>query len=108
MSSTPVYVTLSELKHQLNIDSDFTADDALILAYASAAEGAIAADLDRDGLGELVGQTGELPPSVRLAILMLAAHFYATREPVVYGAAVSAVPLTLEYLLSPYRKFCKE
>ncbi len=108
MDPVPAYVTLDEVKRHLNIDSAFTADDALICAYASAAEGAIAADLDLSGLDALAEQYGELPQPVRLAILMLAAHFYASREPVVYGATVAAVPLTLEYLVAPYRRFSPE
>lgn len=108
MATAPAYVTLEELKRHLNIDASFTADDALILAQASAAEGAIAADLDLAGLCELEERHGELPQQVRLAILMLTAHFYASREPVVYGATVAAVPLTLEYLVAPYRRFGTE
>lgn len=108
MATAPAYVTLEELKRHLNIDASFTADDALLLAQASAAEGAIAADLDLSGLDALAEQYGELPQPVHLAILMLAAHFYASREPVAYGATVAAVPLTLEYLVAPYRRFGTE
>lgn len=105
MSGTPQYVSLEELRQHLNIDVTFTADDMLIKAYALAAEGAIARDLDLGGLWELVEQYGELPQPVRLAVMMLAAHFYASREPVVYGVSTAKVPLTLEYLIAPYRKF---
>lgn len=108
MATAPAYVTLEELKRHLNIDASFTADDALLLAQASAAEGAIAADLDLSGLDALAEQYGELPQPVHLAILMLTAHFYASREPVAYGATVAAVPLTLEYLVAPYRRFGTE
>lgn len=59
MAIAPAYVTLEELKRHLNIDASFTADDALILAQASAAEGAIAADLDLAGLCELEERYGK-------------------------------------------------
>lgn len=101
----PAYVTVEELKRHLNIDADFTADDTLLQAYASAAEGAVAADLDLPDLGALVAECGELPQPVRLAVMMLTAHFYASREPVVYGVSVASVPLSVEYLVAPYRRF---
>ena len=107
MNKAPHFVTLEELKQHLNIDASHTADDALILAYASAAEGAIARDLDLPGLWELSEEYGEVPSSVRLAIMMLTAHFYASREPVVYGVTPAAVPMTLEYLVAPYRRFTR-
>lgn len=59
MATAPAYVTLEELKRHLNIDASFTADDALLLAQASAAEGAIAADLDLSGLDALAEQYGK-------------------------------------------------
>lgn len=98
-------VALADLKQHLNIDASFIEDDALIKAYAAAAEAAIAADLNVAGIDALKDEKGDLPEQLRLAIMMLTAHFYASREPVVYGVTTATVPLTLEYLVAPFRCF---
>ncbi len=46
-----------------------------------------------------------VPAALRLAILGLVAHWYASREPVVIGTIVSKMPLHVDQLLWQYRLF---
>ena len=46
-----------------------------------------------------------LPAPIKVAILMLVAHWYRTREPVAIGATVESTPFGVDALLSPYRIF---
>lgn len=49
------------------------------------------------------GEAGSLDQDLERALLLLAAHLYAFPEPVITGGAVPQVPMTAEYLLSPFR-----
>jgi len=46
-----------------------------------------------------------VPEAIRQALLILVAHLYAIREPVVTGTIVSEVPLSVDTLLFPHRAF---
>lgn len=46
-----------------------------------------------------------VPNPIKQAILIMAAHAYENREPVVIGASVVEVPMTADWLLMPYRVF---
>jgi uncharacterized phiE125 gp8 family phage protein len=46
----------------------------------------------------------DVPMPVRLAIKLLVAHWYETREPVLVGEQAHAVPLSVASLISPYRE----
>lgn len=43
-----------------------------------------------------------VPEELRQAMLLLIAHWYEFREPVVAGAIVTAVPMAVGYLVEPY------
>lgn len=49
------------------------------------------------------GQAEDVPPPVRQAVVLLAAHWYEHREPVNIGNIVTTVPLAVGALLAPYR-----
>jgi uncharacterized phiE125 gp8 family phage protein len=52
------------------------------------------------------GNTGnDIPKAIKVAILMLVAQWYETRETVAIGAAVADMPFAVEALLSPYRVY---
>ncbi len=44
-----------------------------------------------------------VPKAIRQAILMLVAHWFENREPVVVGTITSEIPMTVKALLGPYR-----
>lgn len=45
----------------------------------------------------------DVPAELKQAILILTAHFYEQREPVVIGQSVESIPFAVEALTSPYR-----
>ncbi len=45
----------------------------------------------------------DVPEPIRQAILLLAAHMYEHREPVLVGTIMAELPFTVEALLTPYR-----
>ena len=47
---------------------------------------------------------GDVPATIRHAILLLVAHWYEHREPVEIGVGVNAVPAMVSDLLAPYRR----
>ncbi len=44
-----------------------------------------------------------VPEAIRHGILLLASHLYEHREPVLVGTISSVLPMTVDYLWSPYR-----
>lgn len=90
-----MYITLSELKSHLNIDKDYKADDDLLLIYEQAAEAQAEAHLNKK-LADCL-EEGRLPRNIEVGILMLAGHFYNSREAVTYSSA-QELPLGVRYL----------
>lgn len=56
-----------------------------------------------DGRVHEEGGTGDAPPGIKHAILLLVGQWYAAREAVSVGAAVSEMPFAVEALLAPHR-----
>ena len=100
-----MYITLCEAKKHLLIDNSFKDDDEYILALIDAAEEAVSLNLcvSLDSIAE----GGEIPPSVKAAILLLIGNFYANREPVAY-TSVNKVPYTYDYLISLNKNYALE
>lgn len=110
-------VTLEELKMQMRVD--FEDEDTIIKAYGVAAEDAAISSTRRTleelaviGRAEVTGETvsvedvdvrADFPARLKIAVLMIAAHWYRNREPVA-AVAVNAVPYAWEVLTKPYRK----
>lgn len=115
-------VTLDELKSQMRVDIE--EEDSLIALYGVAAENYVVESTRRtipelNLLGYLRVHGGEelsepdavgiskdnknFPQTLKVAILMYAAHLYRNREPVA-GIAQNAVPHTLDALIKPYRR----
>lgn len=97
-----MYITLSEAKKHLQIDSSFTDDDAYITALIEVAEDSVAQHLDIALSDLVVG--GELPPTIKQSILLMVGNLYANREPVSYSS-VSKIPYTFEYLVGLYKHY---
>ena len=107
-------VTMDELKMQMRVDLE--EEDVIIEAYGIAAEDAVVS-MTRRTLEELavIGRTeaqltgevedvaADFPARLKIAVLMLAAHWYRNREPVA-TVAMNAVPYAMEVLVKPYRK----
>ena len=96
------YLDLNTIKHHVNIDSDFLADDEYLRELSDAAISAIQNHISRP-ISEIT-QRGKLPPDVKHAALLIIAHWYAIREPVAF-AQNSKIALTYDYLLQPYKSY---
>ena len=61
---------------------------------------------DRDDAITITVSAGltALPPSLKTAILMMVAHWYRTREPVIIGMTSSETPFALNALIEPHKR----
>lgn len=73
------YLTIDEIKEQLIIDKDFTDDDNLLNRLGLTAEQLVQDHMD-GRLDEIVGENGgELPETLRQAMLMIVDYLYDYR-----------------------------
>ena len=102
---------LSLIKVHLRLDDDHTGEDTLLQAYGRAAW-----KLTQNSTGRLFIDAIELPEGaaenavlldddVRLAMLLLVAHWYEHREAASDAVGMKALPLAVDALLGPYRWF---
>ncbi|TPM92722.1 head-tail connector protein [Mesorhizobium sp. B2-1-3A] len=50
------------------------------------------------------GAPDAVPVAIKVAIMMLAVHWYANREAVVVGDTVAPLPMAVDALIAPYRR----
>lgn len=124
-------LTLEDIKGHCRLELDETEEDTLLRLYGRAARRKVETSTGRrlflvelpddappDAGGDEVYLRSLLPESapenalpvtddVRLAMLMLVAHWYRNREPVTEATAAGskAVPLAYDALVGPYRWF---
>ena len=91
-----MYITLQEIKQHLNIDNYFKEDDSLLLTYIQAAENAVEKYYGKPL--STVLEDGELPYSLKAAIMLFIGHLYANREAINYAQPYE-LPLGFKYLL---------
>ena len=102
---------LSLIKAHLRLDDDHTGEDILLQAYGRAAW-----LLAQNKTGRLFIEAEALPEGaaenalvldddLRLAMLLLVAHWYEHREAATEAAGMKALPLAVDALLGPYRWF---
>lgn len=96
------YLTLAEIKKQLNIDPQFTDDDEYLELIGEAAEDMAARLMDCD-LDELYAECGEMPSSVRHALRMLCDYMYSQNR----GSSGESIdiPNAIFTILKLYRNF---
>lgn len=98
-------IDLARVKLHLKVDGD--EEDPLINGYFEAARSHVAMHCDRELVeGAPAGpeQMG-FTPDVEQAVLLLVGHWYANREAVVTGTISTAVPLAVDRLLWPRKRF---
>lgn len=98
-----MFLSLEEIKKQLNIDPQFTDDDQYLEALEEVAEKAVEKHIDMN-LEVLASKSGGLPSPVLHAMKLMIGNLYENREPVAYSGAVE-VPLSYQYLLSLYKNY---
>lgn len=91
-------VSLELIKHQLNIDMDYTEDDTYLLQLCQVAENAVIKELDLRCPEQMLDEQGEIKADIQHAILLLVGSFYANREAVTYGLP-NKLPYAFQYLL---------
>ena len=96
-----MYVTVEQLKKQVNVD--FDDDNGYMTDLIEVAQTSVENDIQRP-LSELETSEGLIPAPLKHAILLLASNLYSNREPVAF-ASPQPVPYTLRYLSQPYIKY---
>lgn len=96
-----MYITLEEIKKHLQIDVDYVDDDSYLLSLVEVAEQSVSQHINRD-LGGYKRYKGDIPAPIKHAILLMCAHLYSNREIAMTGVSTAKIPLSFEYLLSPY------
>ena len=98
-----MYLDLDTVKKHLNIESGWTADDALLLLYIDAAEEAVQVHVN-EPLEEIAQKNGGcVPTPLFQAMLLQVGNFYQNRE--IIGTKVQALPFSYQYLINLYRNF---
>lgn len=96
------YLTLTEIKKHLNIDSFFTDDDEYLEALSYVAEDVVTKYLDCE-LTDLLDD-GELPKAVKHAMLLFIGNMYKNRESTT-NLPVNVIPHAFDLLCDLYRNF---
>lgn len=97
------YLTLAYLKHHLNVDPQFTADDNYIESLGDAAEEVVSRYIDYP-LSQLEDENRQLPKSIINAMCLWVGTAYAIRESV-SGMSMSPVPTAFELLMDLWRDY---
>lgn len=101
----PVYITLEDAKKHLNIEPDFTDDDAYITSLIEAAEAVVAEDICMP-LVEVEVSEGVLPPPLVQAIKLMIGTFYGSRETLAFGVLVNDTKV-YRHLIGLYRNYSR-
>lgn len=96
-----MYITIEEIKQHLQIDADYNGDDEYLMSLIEVAEEIVSQHINRP----LDEYTPTLPAPIKQAILLLIGNYYSNREPITVGVQSYKLPLSYEYLLSPYIKY---
>lgn len=102
MNESPlIYTSIDELKSQLNIESGYTDEDSYLESLLLVSESSCN-EFTNNGLS---GYTyNDIPPTVKHAMILLAAHYYTNRNMVSFSNGVE-IPYTFQFLLNPYKNY---
>jgi hypothetical protein len=97
-------LNINQLKRQLNIEEDYTNDDAILQHSLDVSIYAVNTYLGNS----LSGYTNaEIPITVEQATLILASHYYLNRE-LVKPVEMKEIPYSFRFLLDPYKNIIVE
>ncbi len=98
------YLTLPLIKQHLNINADYTGEDAYLTTLGGAVEDIVERHID-DSFDALAEENdGVLPLGLQHACLVLLGTYYSNRESVAY-TTVTEVPTSYVYLCDAYRRY---
>lgn len=98
------YVTVSEIKTHLNIDSDFNDDDNYIGTLIAVAERVVQRHTCLV-LSDIEDEDGNIPTPLKHAIMLYVGDLYNSRESNAFGVTPNEIPHTYEYLLSLFKDY---
>ena len=96
------YLTLDEIKRQLNIDLDYDGDDEILTLMGESAEDIVSNLIDTP-LDELAAENGDIPAGVRHAMRMLVDYVYSQQRG--SSAEANEIPQSIYTILKLYRNF---
>lgn len=96
------WLTLEQIKAQLRIEPDFTAEDTLLDSYGESAETTLLNYLNRP-YADILGSYGDVPLPLVQATLLLVDTSYQHRSPISV-TNISLVPYTFDLLVKPYMR----
>ena len=96
------WLTLEQIKAQLRIEPDFTAENTLLNSYGEAAEETLLNYLNRP-YQDIIERYGKVPLPLVQASLMLVDVSYQHRSPI-NVTNISLVPYTFDLLVKPYMR----
>lgn len=96
------YTTLTDAKRHLNIEPDFTEDDAYITSLLNVAELAVQNYCDDVTFADYTAETA--PVTLVQAVYFLVGNYYANRQPVSFAQGIE-IPYTFQFLLNPYKNY---
>lgn len=98
----PIYLSLEEIKKQLNIDPEYTGDDEFLELIGESAEDLVS-QLVNCPLQEIVAQYGGMPASIRHALRMLCDWMYSQQR----GSSSEAIdiPNAIFHILKLFRDY---
>lgn len=98
-----MYLDLDVIKKHLNVESDFTDDDELIVLYADAAEQAVQVHVN-ESIEDIAEKNGGcIPTPLFQAMLLMVGNLYQNRE--IVGTKTNALPFNYNYLIDLYRNY---
>lgn len=100
------WLTLEQIKAQLRIEPDFTAEDTLLESYGESAEMTLLNYLNRP-YADILGSYGDVPLPLVQASLLLVDTSYQHRSPISV-TNISQVPYTFDLLAKPYMRLTSE
>lgn len=98
-----MYITIDQVKKHLNIDEDFTEDDAYLYSLIQVAEQAVEMYIDKP-LSEISDENNKIPDSLRHAMLLFIGNLYDHRESTI-PLNINEVPNSFQFLLDLYQKY---
>lgn len=97
-------IALDKIKKHLNIDTDFTEDDAYLSSLAEVAECVVERHIGYKFSDLIEKNDGQLPMPLQHAMLLFIGTMYANRESVTFGSA-SELPLSYNYILQLFENY---
>lgn len=98
------YLTLSNIKKHLNIDSSFIDDDTYITSLGDVAEQIVSKHVQYDLADLATSNGGNLPAPITQAMLLFIGNLYMNRESVSV-TNMSDIPFSYEYLIGLYKNY---